>query len=121
MKEYLLYIIDSDIVSSSREILEKFIRELHRLTTYVKITGILFVRCIGINMDYTMSISLLILKLLAADSTHIGVGYMVTYSKKYFVNCWNVLMPICLYNRRRKSETSYGMIYEETLRINCNI
>ena len=29
--------------------------------------GILAVRCIGINMDYTMSISLLILKALAAD------------------------------------------------------
>ena len=28
---------DEDIVSTSREILEKFIRELHRLTTYVKI------------------------------------------------------------------------------------
>jgi hypothetical protein len=28
--------IDEDIVSTSREILEKFIRELHRLTTYVK-------------------------------------------------------------------------------------
>ena len=27
--------MDSDIVSTSREILEKFIRELHRLTTYV--------------------------------------------------------------------------------------
>ena len=27
-----------DIVSTSREILEKFIRELHRLTIYVKIT-----------------------------------------------------------------------------------
>ena len=29
--------MDSDIVSTSRESLEKFIRELHRLTTYVKI------------------------------------------------------------------------------------
>lgn len=41
--------------------------------------GILAVRCIGINMDYTMSISLLILKLLAADSTNIGVTYVVTH------------------------------------------
>ena len=30
--------MDSDIVSTSREILEKFIRELHRLTIYVKNT-----------------------------------------------------------------------------------
>ena len=29
--------MDSDIVSTSREILEKFIRELHELTTHVKI------------------------------------------------------------------------------------
>ena len=31
-----ILIKDEDIVSTSREILEKFIRELHRLTTYVK-------------------------------------------------------------------------------------
>ena len=29
-------VMDDDIVSTSREILEKFIIELHRLTTYVK-------------------------------------------------------------------------------------
>ena len=34
-----IIIMDSDIVSASREILEKFIRELHGLTTYVKITN----------------------------------------------------------------------------------
>jgi len=31
--------MDNDIVSTSRENLEKFIRELHRLATYVKIPG----------------------------------------------------------------------------------
>ena len=31
---------DNDIVSTSREILEKFIRELHELTTHVKILDI---------------------------------------------------------------------------------
>jgi DNA gyrase subunit B len=35
-----LLIMDDDIVSTSRENLEKFIRELHRLTTYVKILGV---------------------------------------------------------------------------------
>ena len=34
-----IIIMDSDIVSASREILEKFIRELHGLTTHVKITN----------------------------------------------------------------------------------
>ena len=34
-----IYYIDFDIVSTSREILEKFIRELHELTTHVKILG----------------------------------------------------------------------------------
>ena len=68
-------VMDDDIVSTSREKLEKFIRELHRLTTYVNTKtisfgGVLFCRVVGINMDYTMSISLLILKLLAADSTN---------------------------------------------------
>ena len=68
-------LLDGDIVCSSREILEKFIRELYRLTTYmntktISYGGILFCRVVGINMDYTMSISLLILKLLAADSTN---------------------------------------------------
>ena len=32
-----MIIKDEDIVSTSRESLEKFIRELHRVTTYVKI------------------------------------------------------------------------------------
>ena len=46
--------------------------------------GVLYVKCIGINMDYTMSISLLILKLLAADSMKItkGVTYVVTHRLK---------------------------------------
>ena len=65
-----------NIVSTSREILEKFIRELRRgeitSTTYVKIMSIaygsiLFMRVVGINLDYTMSISNAILKPLAAD------------------------------------------------------
>ena len=65
-----------NIVSTSREILEKFIRELRRReitsTTYVKIMSIaygsiLFMRVVGINLDYTMSISNAILKPLAAD------------------------------------------------------
>ena len=34
---YQNIVFDKDIVSTSREILEKFIRELHRLTTYVKV------------------------------------------------------------------------------------
>ena len=38
-------------------------------TKTISYGGVLFCRVVGINMDYTMSISLLILKLLAADST----------------------------------------------------
>ena len=34
--------MDNDIVSTSRENLEKFIRELHRLATYVKILDALY-------------------------------------------------------------------------------
>ena len=74
-------LLDGDIVCSSREILEKFIRELYSLTNCmntktISFGGILFCRVVGINMDYTMSISLLILKLLAADSTiHRGQLY----------------------------------------------
>ena len=36
-------------------------------TKTISFGGVLFCRVVGINMDYTMSISLLILKLLAAD------------------------------------------------------
>lgn len=39
--------------------------------------GILYCKCIGINMDYTMSISLLILKLLAADSMESPKGSLL--------------------------------------------
>ena len=65
-----------NIVSTPREILGKFIRELHIWeiisTIYVKIMSIaygsiLFMRVVGINLDYTMSISNAILKPLAAD------------------------------------------------------
>ena len=51
----------------------KFIRELHRLTTYVKATptinygSIMFMRCVGINNNYTMSVPLQILKPLGGD------------------------------------------------------
>ena len=36
-------------------------------TKTISFGGVLFCRVIGINMDFTMSISLLILRLLAAD------------------------------------------------------
>jgi hypothetical protein len=42
----------------------------------------LAVKVVGINLDYTMSISLLVLKALAADSISIRVGYLETNSKK---------------------------------------
>ena len=51
----------------------KFIKELHRVATYVNITptinygSIMFMRCVGINDDYTMSVPLQILKPLGAD------------------------------------------------------
>ena len=51
----------------------KFVRELHRLTTYVNATptinygSIMFMRCVGINNNYTMSVPLQILKPLGGD------------------------------------------------------
>ena len=40
---------------------------MHNILTTISRGGILSVKCIGINNDYTMSISLLVLPALAAD------------------------------------------------------
>ena len=53
--------------------MKKFIRELHSVTTYVNVSpsinygSLLQMYCVGINDNYTMSLPLQILPLLAAD------------------------------------------------------
>ena len=106
------YIEDSDIVSASGIIHkpEKFIRELHRLTTYVKVLtisygSILQCFCVGINDNFTMSVPLTILPPLAADFDGNWHNYYHYTGSRYnspfpfsnlwvinFVNCWKLLI-----------------------------
>ena len=62
------------MISPLRQHLRKFVRELDRVTTYLKneptinYGSVLAMRCVGVNVDsYTMSMPLTVLKTLAAD------------------------------------------------------
>jgi DNA-directed RNA polymerase beta' subunit len=58
--------------------------------------GVLAVHVVGINMDYTMSVSLLILKILAADfDKQICPRIIDNIVRAFLLNCWEVLMLWC--------------------------
>ena len=66
----------------------KFIRELHGLTTHVKILtiaygGILQMFCIGFTETYTMAVPLQVLKSLAADELVAKDVYHQLYSSVF--------------------------------------
>ena len=118
-----------NIVSTSREILEKFIRELRRReitsTTYVKIMSIaygsiLFVRVVGINMSYTMSISNAILKPLAADYDGDTLNILYLYNQDFIRQAERILSPRVMYISRNDGRCNGDMLPARDTIINSN-
>lgn len=78
--------------------------------------GILQCYCVGIGYGYTMSMPLTVLKGLAADFDGDTLTNRAVYWRRCAENssnCWEVLKPVCLFYRSRKTETSNRITYGE--------
>ena len=82
--------------------------------------GILFVRCIGINMNYTMSLSLLILKLLAADFDGDTLNILFLMNKEFIKVAEEIMSPRRMYISRNDGECNMDMLHSRDTIINAN-
>ena len=82
--------------------------------------GILMTKCIGINMDYTMSISLLVLPGLAADFDGDTLNIMYLYNKDFLTRSINVLSPKNMFISRNDGRCNKDMIHSRDIIINAN-
>ena len=82
--------------------------------------GILRCRCIGINMNYTMSISLLVLKSLAADFDGDTLNILYLYNKDFIKMTDDIFNPIQLYISRNTGDCNGDMLPSRDMLINAN-
>ena len=82
--------------------------------------GILAVRCVGINMNYTMSISLLILKALAADFDGDTLNILFLLNKEFIRIAEEVLSPRQMFISRNDGQCNADFIHSRDVIINAN-
>ena len=82
--------------------------------------GILFVRCIGINMDFTMSISLLVLKLLAADFDGDTLNILFLMNQEFIRTAAEILSPRQMFISRNDGRCNADLIHSRDVIINAN-
>lgn len=82
--------------------------------------GILAVRCVGINMDFTMSISLLILKLLAADFDGDTLNILFLLNKEFIRTAEDILSPRQMFISRNDGQCNSDLIHSRDVIINAN-
>lgn len=81
--------------------------------------GVLFMRCIGINTDYTMSISLLSTVPLKADFDGDTLNILYLYNKE-FIKAVEVLSPLSMFISRNDGMCNPAMIFGGDIIINAN-
>lgn len=82
--------------------------------------GILFVRCIGINMNFTMSISLLVLKSLAADFDGDNLNILFLLNKEFIRVAEEVLSPRQMFISRNDGQCNANLLHSRDTLINAN-
>ena len=82
--------------------------------------SILFVRCIGINMDYTMSISLSNLKLLAADFDGDSLNIMYLTNKQFIEVAESIFDPRMMFISRNDGLCNSDLLPSRDILINAN-
>jgi hypothetical protein len=82
--------------------------------------GILACRCIGINRDYTMSISLLVLKALAADFDGDTLNILYLYNKDFIRLAERIINPKYMYIDRNTGTCNADFIHSRDTIINAN-
>ena len=82
--------------------------------------GMLSCKVIGINLNYTMSISLLVLKKLAADFDGDTLNILYMYNKDFIRLADNVLNPRNMFISRNDGRCDDDMIHSRDMIINAN-
>ena len=82
--------------------------------------GIPYVKCVGINMDYTMSLSLLVLKLLAADFDGDTLTALYLYNEDVIKVAEEVLSPNAMIISRNDGRLNDDMLFSRDVMINAN-
>lgn len=82
--------------------------------------SILSVKCIGINHDYTMSISLLVLKTLAADFDGDTLNILYLYNKDFIEIADKILSPRQMFISRNDGLCNADFIHSRDIIINAN-
>ena len=82
--------------------------------------GILFMRCVGININYTMSIPLQILPLLAADFDGDSLNILYLYNKDFIDTAENVISPRQMFISKNDGRCNFDMIHSRDTIINAN-
>lgn len=82
--------------------------------------GILSVKCIGVNLDYTMSISLLILKALAADFDGDTLNILFMYNKDFINIADQVISPRQMFISRNDGRCNSDFLHSRDTIINAN-
>lgn len=82
--------------------------------------SVLFARCIGINMDYTMSISLLVLKPLAADFDGDTLNIMYLYNQDFIRLAERILSAKYMFISKDTGECNADMLHSRDTIINAN-
>jgi len=82
--------------------------------------GVLMVRCIGINMDFTMSISLLILKLLAADFDGDTLNILYLLNQEFIKIAEEVINPRQMFISRNDGMCNSDLLHSRDVIINAN-
>ena len=82
--------------------------------------GILYCKCIGINMDYTMSISLLILKLLAADFDGDTLNILFLLNQEFITMAEEILSARQMFISRNDGMCNGDLIHSRDTIINAN-
>ena len=82
--------------------------------------GILFCKCIGINMDYTMSISLRVLKKLAADFDGDTLNILYLYNQDFIRLAEEIISPRKMFISRNDGRCDPDLLPSRDIIINAN-
>ena len=82
--------------------------------------GILAVKVIGINMDYTMSISLLVLPKLAADFDGDTLNILYLYNRDFIKLAFKIISPRQMFISRNDGRCDKDLLHSRDTIINAN-
>ena len=107
---------------NSKEHGEDIVCVLSNVKTFMTISygGILSCKVIGINLDYTMSISLLDLKSLAADFDGDTLNILYMYNQDFIKLADRIISPRQMFISRNDGRCNSDFIHSRDIIINAN-